>query len=284
MYDWMTVVAGLYGELTAMREQMNTLQGQLWSHLELMQNLSREISELDKQIPIIKKEIADSSRTASEAVWAEIFNNTIAGSIWLNDRAFSPGRWAVGYQYLYVMYRVLNETHPKKILELGLGQSTRMIAQYAAAFSNIEHIVVEHDQKWIDFFLNSFHSFSEHSEIVKLERTLKPYKGAKAVRAYNGFYERFQNRRFDFISIDAPFGADMKQFARIDVLDLIPDCLCDDFVIMIDDAERSGESHTIAEIETLLRAAGIAFQKGKYSGQKDCVVICAASMGFLSTM
>ena len=68
----------------------------------------------------------------------------------------SAGRWAVGYQYLYVMYRVLNEIHPRRILELGLGQSTRMLGQYAAAHENVSHFVVEHDPEWIDFFQRDF--------------------------------------------------------------------------------------------------------------------------------
>ena len=116
-----------------------------------------------------RRQAADSARHASEAVWAQIFNNTISESLWLKDKTFSPGRWAVGYPYLYVMYRVLNETRPKRILELGLGQSTRMIAQYAAAFQDVEHIVVEHDPEWVEFFCNDF-PLPKNTKVVMLER------------------------------------------------------------------------------------------------------------------
>ena len=42
-----------------------------------------------------------------------------------------PGRWAaVGFPYLYVMYRVLNEVRPEMLLEIGTGQTTKMIWIY----------------------------------------------------------------------------------------------------------------------------------------------------------
>ena len=230
-----------------------------------------------------RRQAADSARHASEAVWAQIFNNTISESLWLKDKTFSPGRWAVGYPYLYVMYRVLNETRPKRILELGLGQSTRMIAQYAAAFQDVEHIVVEHDPEWVEFFCNDF-PIPKNTKVVMLEREMVPYKDAEAVRVFKGFKETFQGQKFDFISVDAPYGADMKQYSRIDVLNLIPDGLSEKFVIMVDDTERNGETHTISEIESYLTEAQILYSRGKYSGRKDCMIVCAKQIGFLSSL
>lgn len=230
-----------------------------------------------------RRQAADSARHASEAVWAQIFNNTISESLWLKDKTFSPGRWAVGYPYLYVMYRVLNETRPKRILELGLGQSTRMIAQYAAAFQDVEHIVVEHDPEWVEFFCNDF-PLPKNTKVVMLEREMAPYKDAEAVRVFKGFKETFQGQKFDFISVDAPYGADMKQYSRIDVLNLIPDGLSEKFVIMVDDTERNGETHTISEIESYLTEAQILYSCGKYSGRKDCMIVCAKQIGFLSSL
>jgi len=83
-------------------------------------------------------------------VWGEIFNNSISGCDWLEDRSFSPGRWALGYQALYVLFRALSNVKPMRILGLGFGQSARMITQYATTDSNTEHYVVEHNQEWID--------------------------------------------------------------------------------------------------------------------------------------
>lgn len=250
----------------------------------------QQADALNKQAEILadtaekaRRQAADSARHASEAVWAQIFNNTISESLWLKDKTFSPGRWAVGYPYLYVMYRVLNETRPKRILELGLGQSTRMIAQYAAAFQDVEHIVVEHDPEWVEFFCNDF-PLPKNTKVVMLEREMVPYKDADAVRVFKGFKETFQGQKFDFISVDAPLGADMKQYSRIDILGLMPDCLSKNFVVMIDDTARSGETNTIDDMKQCLNSSKISYTIGKYSGEKSCTVLCTSTHAFLCSM
>ena len=222
-------------------------------------------------------------RDISEAVWAEIYNSTITKSRWLKDKAFSPGRWAVGYPYLYVMYRILNEVQPQNILELGLGQSTKMIGQYTSYYKRVHHQVVEHDPEWIDFFKKNY-SLSERTKLIQLNREFVPYKEAEKVRVFKDFSQTFKGQKFDFISIDAPLGGDMKEYARIDVLQMIPACLAEDFIIMIDDCERSGEKRTVMEMERVLQENQILYRKGKYSGKKDCIVIASNVLKFVCSM
>ena len=71
----------------------------------------------------------------------------------------------MGYQYLYAVYRILNTVKPKKILELGLGQSTKLLSQYAKTNKEVKHIVVEHDQEWIDFYKKE-NEVAENMEIL----------------------------------------------------------------------------------------------------------------------
>ena len=35
--------------------------------------------------------------------WGQIYNSTIIDSDWLLDKSISPGRWAAGYEYMYVL-------------------------------------------------------------------------------------------------------------------------------------------------------------------------------------
>lgn len=245
--------------------------------------LALRLAEMEKKTILLQKVITECKGYASETVWAEIFNNVISDSSWLHNTAFSAGRWAVGYPYLYVMYRILNEICPKRILDLGLGQSTRMIGQYTMANEDVMHFVVEHDPEWIAFFKRDF-ALSERSRIIQLDREMEPYKEASEVRVFKGFAERFKNEKFDFISIDAPLGGNMKQYSRIDVLKLLPDCLADDFIIMIDDSQRPGEMQTVEEMKEKLDNSGISYHAGKYSGNKDCVVICSANLKFVCSM
>ena len=113
---------------------------------------------------------------------------------------------------------------------------------------------------------------------------MAPYKEAEAVRVFKGFQETFQGQKFDFISVDAPLGGDMKQYARIDVLNLIPDGLGENFVIMVDDCNRIGETNTVKEIQQCLADHQIDYRSGWYQGEKVSVLICPAHMGFLCSM
>lgn len=270
----------------ALQKQLEVQAKQLESQQRALTVLTQEqqmTATLATEVKAARYQAYQAARHSEEGVWAAVFNDTIARSPWLKDKTFSPGRWAVGYPYLYAMYRVLNESSPKRILEFGLGQSTRMIAQYAAAFDDVEHIVVEQDPAWVEFFRRNF-QLSSQTEIVTLDYEMTPYKDTEAVRVFAGFRKVFAERKFDFICIDAPLGGDMPQYARIDVLRLLPGCVGDDYVIMIDDCNRPGELGTVKEMEAILTQQVSGCKRGLYRGEKDCILLASESRGFLTTM
>ncbi len=259
---------------------------------EVIQLLQSEKNILEKLLDVQKAELEkvneilgktqEAIGKADEVIWAQIFNNSITDSKWLADKTFSPGRWAAGYQFLYVLYRALNEVKPKKILELGLGQTTRMIAQYAATDSQILHKVVEHDAEWAEFFKRDF-ILSPQSELIQLPLFKKSYQGEK-LYAYKNFKKTFSNDKFDFISIDGPFGFLSKEYARMDILELLPDCLEKSFVIMIDDYEREGEKNTINLVKKILDNASVPYAFGNYEGQKHTAILTSSDLKFLCSL
>lgn len=220
---------------------------------------------------------------ADELIWAATFQSVTAKSSWFRNKSLAPGRWALGYPALYILYRVLNEMRPKNILELGLGQSTRMIAQYAAHYKGVRHTVVEHDKDWVAFCKKDMR-LSENSGLVLLEREMVPFREAQSVRVFSGFADRFKDQSFDFICIDAPFGADMTEYARVDVLKLMPQILKKSFVLLLDDFGRPGEQHTARAMEEMLAAHGIAFAKGVYSGLKKTLILCSTDNRFFTSL
>ncbi len=220
---------------------------------------------------------------SQEILWAEIFRSVTDKSTWLKNRSFAPGRWALGYPALYILYRILNEMKPKAILELGLGQSTRMISQYTGHYKGIKHLVVEHDEDWIQFFKKDF-KLNSNTHIKILGREFIDFKEAKNVRVFSGFQEEFSNDSFDFIMIDAPLGGDMKDYARIDVLRCMPQILNKSFIILIDDFNRIGEQNTVKAMENLLKDTKISYKTGVYSGVKDTLVICSEDNKFFTSL
>lgn len=234
-------------------------------------------------------EIQRNRAISREILWSNIFHDTIKGSNWLQNQAFSPGRAAIGYPTLYALYRILDEFQPRSILELGLGQSTKMIGSYVKwkeqKGDECKHIVVEHDKNWIEFFKNSF-ALSKSTEIIQMD-LIKPIldweNGTQIlVNMYKDFGATLTDKVFDLIFIDGPFGSD--GVSRIDIIDLLPECLSDSFILMLDDAERNGEQNTLKMITNVLNENNIQYARNYYSGEKATAIITSENLHFYCTM
>jgi len=231
--------------------------------------------------------LKDLRGTCKEIDWAMIWHDTMRGILWLeNMPSISPGRWAVGYNYLYVMTRILNDTNPKSVLELGLGASSTLISQYfnylhaSNAGGGHNHLVIEHNEDWITYYTKS-HSLSPLSTIVKQNLVKKTYKGSP-YNAYENLAKDVNGKKFSVISVDAPFGSD--KYSRRDIVEFLPDILEESFTIVIDDADRNGEKDTIKAITNILQNYGIPYCTGIYIGATDCCVIASLDNAFLCSL
>lgn len=230
-------------------------------------------------------------RKLNELIWCEVYHDTIRGSKWLSpDLPFSPGRGAIGYPLMYVLYRILDEVKPKSILELGMGQSTKLISSYVAYIKECSHNVVEHDESWIDFFTNHF-SLPDSTKVIKCDledATVELEDGGDRkstnITRYVGFKEALKDYSFDLIMIDGPYGYRSPDYSRADILSILPDCLNSEFVILMDDCQRNGEWHTCELICLMLQDASIPFYVNTYSGEKDTVIIVSQNLRFLCLM
>ncbi|HBI61248.1 MAG TPA: hypothetical protein DDY31_08570 [Lachnospiraceae bacterium] len=265
------------------KKDLKILEKSLEQQSNVLQHIKEQQNIIKKDTQAARVHAWQGQKNGDEIIWAEIFNNVISNSSWLTNKSFSAGRWAVGYQYLYVVYRILNEVRPKNILELGLGQSTRLFGQYAASDVEVQHIVVEHDPTWIQFFQQDF-QLPSNSTIIQLEREYRVFREDDHVLAFKNFKETFVGEKFDFISIDAPLGGEAVIYARVDILELLPDVLADSFIIVVDDFNRQGEKNTVAVLEEILQENGILYVKGVYAGKKDCIVICSEDLKYVKSM
>lgn len=221
--------------------------------------------------------------------WSQVYHDTIIGSKWLLDAAISPGgpyRWAAGYNLLYPLYRILNEFHPMHILELGLGQSTKLTAQYTRDF-HARHLVVEHDREWAEFFRKGWPQVTESGTLLCITDLQKEsYQGAEYV-SYQHFEQipSLMGHTAELILIDGPFGGN-GEWARRDIVKLLPEFLSPDFAILVDDCGRKGEQNLVKELKSILRRHKIAFAEGKYqAGAGQYVqVLASASWKFATTL
>lgn len=254
-------------------------------------NVASDLKEKDKNLDEIiiqnhsqvLNEVRFHEKISREALWAHIYSDTVKQSKWFNDSSVSPGRWAVGYPFLYVLYRVLEQLEPKSILEMGLGQSTKMITQYVAHHEDVKHTVVEQDSEWVRFFEEE-NQVALNTNICVLECEMVPYHNADEVRVYKGFKEAVGGNTYDIICIDAPSAEGMDKYSRIDVLSILPDGLNDQFVILLDDCNRIGEGNTAEEISNVLTTCGVDFAVGKYQGEKLFYIWVSRDLEFLCTL
>ncbi len=248
---------------------------------------SQAFLQLHTQMQTLEKNLRRSDAMLRELLWSQVFRDSIADCTWLPSKAFSPGRWVAGYPLLYALFRTLSDAAPRRILELGMGQTTRMIGQYAAHHVGCAHVVVEHDDDWIAFFFRNF-SLSSQSTLLRMKLTRTAALEAQescAIPAYEDFGRRLHGQVFDLILIDGPYGAAEAGVAsRVDVLDLLPGCLAPSFAILLDDTHRSGEQKTVEMIKAHLTASGIAHKAAVYRGEKDCTLIASADQRFLCSL
>lgn len=225
-----------------------------------------------------------------EILFANIFHDAVRGSQWLGEQPFAPGRAAIGYPTLYALYRILDEMQPRCILEMGLGESTKMIGSYVRWITEVrneecQHFVVEHDPSWIHFFGKRFH-LSKASEIVQLELIRESINETQEtptqVNLYRDFAQKLGTRKYDLVFIDGPFGSPL--YSRIDILDILPECLADSFILMLDDAERAGEQNTLTMIGNVLAESNITCCVNYYSGLKATAIVTSEDMHFFCTM
>lgn len=267
--------------------------GKEYALLELKDEMKGELQEkfgqLDGQLQGKLGQLLNiaytSERRLRDNEWATVFHDTVRPDGWLKDVPLSPGRVALDYPGLYALYRSLDEFRPKNILELGLGQSTRVIDAYSGHFG-ARHTIVEHDKSWVEFFLGR-HGKNEDTRILCPERLEEPYHGRyidtqSPIKHYKDFASELAGEVFDFIFIDGPQGSD--ECSRVDVTELLPECLASSFVIMLDDSNREGENRTLGVIAQILQNVGIAFKIGAYDGLKDTALIVSEDLKFLLSL
>ncbi len=216
----------------------------------------------------------------SETNWAMVLDFAIRDSDWFKKQSLNPGRWAMGFPALYILFRVLNDIKPKNILEFGLGESTKLTFQYHQHFSLTKLTVVEHNEEWVEFFSNEVYNIRNNVQVLPV--TKKLINGFEC-NAYENLMTKLSGNLYDLVVIDGPIGT--LNYSRYQMAEIIEnDLLAESFVILLDDANRPGEKQTIAAACKLLESKNIKYRTGIYSGEKEMQLICSENYGFLATL
>ncbi len=216
----------------------------------------------------------------NENLYAHIFNNLINNTEWVELKDFIPTGGAANYSLLFMILVTLNYAKPRKILELGIGQSSKLTCAYAKFNQeNTKLQIIEHDQAWINTMFEQLKP-SENINIIKKDMVKICYNNTEN-DIYEDLSDVINGMNYDFVLIDGPYGYN-SVYPRMNILDLIPNNLASDFVIILDDAERQGERNTAQLIFNKLNDAGIKYSYKFRGALKTQLVITSKSREFIN--
>ena len=218
----------------------------------------------------LENEIVNLRIKVQELLYAQVLHDCTSCSKWLIKKDFTLTQGAANYSFIYILFKILDETMPKNILEFGLGQTTKLTTQYANFYSDVNLDVVEHNKKWIELFAKKL-KITPNIKIAHKELINFALNGIKSDK-YDSLKDITGDKKYDLIVIDGPIGID-RIYPRTNVLDLIPENLAESFVILLDDAERPGEQNTAKLIFDKLSSYSIEYRMTYQTGTKHQLVI-----------
>jgi hypothetical protein len=181
-------------------------------------------------------------------------------------------------------FKILRLCRPQQILELGSGQTTKLLSCYQRQNPSAYILTLEQDERWQKQIREQVAHDCRHVSLEPKEFTCAGTGLKLRTHWYQDLPELHQ-RKFDYMLVDGPDhggpGTDHVDYARSGILRYMPDILADHFVIVFDDAERRGESMTIKALDAILRAGAIRFVRFARYGIKTQAVFCSPDFAFL---
>lgn len=255
-------------------EKINRILNRIYRH---QLRYDKKVAQLQANFDKICKKIQDCYK---ELNFADLLHDTIINSTWLKDKSFSLHGWAANYSFIYMLYRILDNTKPQHILEMGMGQTSRLTSQYVAYCNpNATLDIIENDAGWIATYQPQL---AQNEHIKVHQRDLEFFTCDKVeCRKYKDLNEIVGNTKYDLIIVDGPFGA-TQTLPRSNVLDLIKSHnLAADFIIIFDDTERKGEQNTVAQAIKLLQEQNVEHFVFQRSGIKTQTYITSLTKSFI---
>ncbi len=189
------------------------------------------------------------------------------GRLGLEDDYFPVGG-AANYSLLYLIQRIAMTFRPKRVLDVGCGQTTRLWDRLHGKGLVGDIVTLENDAGWAEHIGSGV----EHAILVS---GLAPAVIAGGVvETYDWGMARARGP-FDVIGVDGPLGTPRR--SRAGVLSLLDEQLPQDFVLFMDDCERPGEQETLGLIHDRLTAMGRDYAAGAIQAAKSQVVFAAGA-------
>ena len=205
-------------------------------------------------------------RVLNELYWMGQLDRRFKSRSELEGLDLRVGNWAMGPAGMSILLDTLNLVKNPKVLELGLGESTKLLLQIPGLES---HLVIDHYESWVRYW--TAQQKMRGKPLPKIE--MYPMQRSKRHSQYDFGTNRI-GKEFNIFVVDGPFGA--ANLSRRNILDIANDWTVDqEFVVIIDDVHRVGELQTYASLKVQLDAKGIRYKSRKIQDLQEVGVLCS---------
>lgn len=155
-------------------------------------------------------------------------------------------------EYKY-MINILEKFKPKRICELGSGQSTLIFEHYCNKYNSILYSI-EHNEYWKrnNTIIFPLIENEQLNTFINIDGNI--YKSCNKYEGFENWLEK--QDKFDFILIDGPYGFGYREnytYSRIQLLSfIILNKIENNSYVLYHDSERNNAKTTLNEFERLL--------------------------------
>lgn len=185
-----------------------------------------------------------------------------------------------------IHFKVLRFTKPRRILELGSGQTTKVLSAYARENPGTYVLTLEQDREWAARLKDEMAHDYRHVPLETMEVAL-PGESRKVTTRWYSDVQDLHGAPFDYILVDGPDTgiecAEAGYLGRAGILNYLPRLLAPSFVLIFDDAERLGEAGTIEQVAKVLEHQSVSFRRFDIYGVKTQTVFCSPNFTFLAS-
>ena len=185
------------------------------------------------------------------------------------EDVYFPVGGAANYSLLYLILRIAVLHRPASVLDVGCGQTTLLWDRLHRLGLAGRITTLENDAGWA----------AEIGRQVGHEIQVSPLRPVKMAGGVVDTYDWDAVRGagpFHMIGVDGPSGRPRR--SRAGVLTLLDETLPQDFIVLLDDAERFGEQETVRLIHRRLAALGRDYACGWTRAAKTQVVFAGGAL------
>lgn len=183
--------------------------------------------------------------------------------------------------------KVLLFCRPQNILELGSGQTTKVLSCYARENPSAYVLTLEQSEGWVNRLRSLIVHDYRHLPLEKMDFQCSG-TGLQLKTFWYKDIPELHKRKFHYILVDGPDsgkpGTAHTDYSRCGILRHLPSILAESFIIVFDDAERYGETMTINALKDILQASNVPFHYFSTHGIKTQDVFCSPDNSYLQSI